>query len=59
MVVIGMYVIAVRITLASTHDLRSSSKDDMVCEISGLIEANVRDLNSLPYRGLLVGVMLV
>lgn len=54
-----MYVIAVRIALASTHDLRSSSKDDMVCEISGLIEANVRDLNSLPYRGLLVGVMLV
>ena len=39
-----------RITLASSVALISSSKDWRACEISGLMEASVRERSSVPYR---------
>ena len=41
---------AARRILASSEVRISSRRELRACEISGLIEARVRDLNSVPYR---------
>ena len=44
---------SVRITCAVSADATSSRSDSSACDISGLIEANVLDLSSVPYRCLI------
>ena len=41
---------AVQRILASSEARISSSRESRACDISGLIEVRVRDLNSVPYR---------
>ena len=44
---------SVRITCAVSADAISSRSDSSACDISGLIEASVLDLSSVPYRCLI------
>ena len=44
---------SVRITCAVSADAISSISDSSACDISGLIEASVLDLSSVPYRCLI------
>ena len=46
----GALVAVIRRLLASSDMRISSRREFSACEISGLMDANVRDLSSVPYR---------